>query len=778
MSRPPLARLIRTPRDAEIAARDWLAHFGDTDTRLGPGTADGGVDVESNQSVVQVKAGETPTGRPVIQQTFGVAVVEQKRAMVFSVAPFTGEAVDWADQAGVSLFQLDLTGACAAVNELGQQIFDDADHRLSGWPAVIAELEALRSEGRAGSITSIFKLRNGFQGFFGIWVDAQGNTEAVRDFAGAARRRMANPTEAVEFVAAALRQIGGGYWDCRPVLKVDDDERRFRPRPTYEQPSVPSVVGAGRRPGQPDRPKRIRVTGSDVYKLVAHPSCVRRLFLEAHGEKGDPPTAFGTLLIETGIELERTHLDSLPIVADLSDGSMNERAQQTLAAIDAGEEIIYQGVLSATVRVDGRLIDAVGIPDFLIRSPGGYTIRDTKTAIRISETERPDIVAQLRFYAWLLPRMTGTSADRVEVIAGDGIVHDFPIHGPVSTEDHVRRAIAAKTAHTQPACGVKWSDRGTCPFFQRCWDEAIDRNDLAVVPGVPRSLASELRRRGISTIDDLLHHHSPASLQDVQYRRGSRVVRVGSRADDILRAANALTTRRPIIHGPVDLPSAPTVILFDLEGIPRLGSRYRTDLPVGSETGRSRRTAIPGRVRRPGPERRPGRMDQIPVGGQRSPRPARFRHPVRALGELRTNPAQGLHQGLRRPSRSRPPSTGQPRRPAPNRQRTASPCPSTPTASKRSRNTSDSNAPNQNSEGTGRSPNGKKHSKPHHHNDDKNSCDPSPPTTKKTYSACGPCTGGWPNRHSADPHPQSNPKADRRRESTLEWSRLTAGDLL
>ena len=105
----PLSIPIGSPRDAEVAARDWLEYLGMQDVILGPGSSDQGIDVSSESVVAQVKSGETPTGRPVIQQIFGVASHTRRTAAVFSVSRFTDEAIEWAEQSSVALFRIHRT---------------------------------------------------------------------------------------------------------------------------------------------------------------------------------------------------------------------------------------------------------------------------------------------------------------------------------------------------------------------------------------------------------------------------------------------------------------------------------------------------------------------------------------------------------------------------------------------------------------------------------------------------------------------------------------------
>jgi len=116
----PLLRLIRTPRDAEIVAAEWLRYFGFADAVVTGNGADGGIDVESSLAVAQVKFKGVQTGRPELQQLFGVASHFGKHAFFFSLSEYSQVAINFADEAGISLFKFDYQGQPVAVNALAE----------------------------------------------------------------------------------------------------------------------------------------------------------------------------------------------------------------------------------------------------------------------------------------------------------------------------------------------------------------------------------------------------------------------------------------------------------------------------------------------------------------------------------------------------------------------------------------------------------------------------------------------------------------------------------
>jgi hypothetical protein len=65
-----------------------------------------------------------PTGRPVIQNAFGVAQAESKKALVFSLGGYVPGAITWANKVNVALFRFDLQGAPEPVNDAAKKLFE------------------------------------------------------------------------------------------------------------------------------------------------------------------------------------------------------------------------------------------------------------------------------------------------------------------------------------------------------------------------------------------------------------------------------------------------------------------------------------------------------------------------------------------------------------------------------------------------------------------------------------------------------------------------------
>lgn len=113
----PVPRMLRGATAAEQYAAEVLAALGFDGARVTPPGADGGIDVTSETCIAQVKMEALATGRPAVQALYGVAAVEGKAAVFFSLAGYTARAMEWADRAGVACLQFAFDGSIEASNE-------------------------------------------------------------------------------------------------------------------------------------------------------------------------------------------------------------------------------------------------------------------------------------------------------------------------------------------------------------------------------------------------------------------------------------------------------------------------------------------------------------------------------------------------------------------------------------------------------------------------------------------------------------------------------------
>lgn len=567
--RPP-TRVILTPLDAEIAARDWLAFLGFADARVTVTGPDEGIDVVSLDVVAQVKAVGHPVGRPVVQQIFGVASLAKKQALLFTIEGVTRQAREWADRAEVGLFRLNRSGGVVAENAAAEVLLDAAEGLVLGWSAVRAELEQYLSEGTAAEISSIFELSNGQRGYWMVRHDGAEVVEVSLDVAGSRIGDAGSIAEAVKTVLVGVRSLGASFQDCRPFLAVNGERRRFFPRLSYEAPESEAQHGSSEPTVQWTEPKRLRVTASDLYQALSGQRCDRRIYLDHHGVEPGEPSSLSEMMRDLGTSHEVDALRALGQSFDLGAGTIEERSSRTAAAIDRGEQTLYQPVFLVRREVGSHDCEFVGAPDFMLLTPGGWVIRDTKVAQRVNAADRPDIAAQLQFYGWLFEQSGDERLSHLEVLNGAGDLQRFEHEGWSAIEDVIERIVRMKTASAEPACRTRTA-HSSCAYFDRCWGQAVEQNDVSTVPGVTKGLVSAFNSSGIRTLEGLLDQHDQATLGEVEIAVGKRTQRVGARAERIIRSTESLTTGKPIWFAVPELPPQEHVVLFDLEGVPAIG---------------------------------------------------------------------------------------------------------------------------------------------------------------------------------------------------------------
>jgi len=123
----PSPRLLRSAHEAELAAAEWLQWLGFGDARCTGRGPDQGIDVIAQGLVAQVKAEMRKSTRPQLQHLCGAASrYGGFKTAFFSLAGYTDEAMEWAEQLQIYLFRFDLQGEPQPCNNLARHLFDEA----------------------------------------------------------------------------------------------------------------------------------------------------------------------------------------------------------------------------------------------------------------------------------------------------------------------------------------------------------------------------------------------------------------------------------------------------------------------------------------------------------------------------------------------------------------------------------------------------------------------------------------------------------------------------
>lgn len=93
-----------SPRGAELLCRDWMMYLGERDAVVSQFTADGGIDILSNDYAAQVKHYKGSVGGPEIQQLVGAAHIVSKKPLFFTSGGYTASALSLAEASQLPLF--------------------------------------------------------------------------------------------------------------------------------------------------------------------------------------------------------------------------------------------------------------------------------------------------------------------------------------------------------------------------------------------------------------------------------------------------------------------------------------------------------------------------------------------------------------------------------------------------------------------------------------------------------------------------------------------------
>lgn len=233
--------------------------------------------------------------------------------------------------------------------------------------------------------------------------------------------------------------------------------------------------------------------------------CAHREALRLAGVPDDvAPDPSGDLIRAKGMTheaavlawLKEQHGDAV-VIPD--DGSVEDRAAATGAAMAAGASLIFQGAL--------RGERWLGFCDFLVRRDGPdghwYEPQDAKLA----RSMKPSFAVQLAVYADLLAEAGWRRPDRGAILLGgdDGpVLHSQRL-------DRVRAIVGRLKARyeafvedvarqTRP---VPCAACGLCPYQQRCEAQWREEDALVFVAGVTAGQRDRLETKGVATLEAL-----------------------------------------------------------------------------------------------------------------------------------------------------------------------------------------------------------------------------------------------------------------------------------
>jgi uncharacterized protein len=311
--------------------------------------------------------------------------------------------------------------------------------------------------------------------------------------------------------------------------------------------------------------------------LSAHLACAHATTLElqvARGELVKPPPEGeqAQLLFRKGEEHERAYLQRLRDegrqIAEIClepDLDWERGARETLEALRAGIDVVYQGVL-----VGERWR---GVADFLLRvetpsALGGWSYEALDT--KLARHAKPSFILQLCFYSERLAAVQGTPPAAMHVLLGNLEQESF---APEEFGAYYRRVrgrleqFVADPPATQP---YPVSHCDICRFRPVCeerWDEV---DHLSRVAGIQRRQIERLATIGITTLAGLgrANGTAPGGMPDDIYAKLRQQARLQLAARESGQDSFELLEPQPQ-SGLALLPDpSPGDLFFDFEGNP------------------------------------------------------------------------------------------------------------------------------------------------------------------------------------------------------------------
>ncbi|MHB1244282.1 MAG: TM0106 family RecB-like putative nuclease, partial [Gaiellaceae bacterium] len=248
--------------------------------------------------------------------------------------------------------------------------------------------------------------------------------------------------------------------------------------------------------------EHLLLSPSDVTAFLACEHLTTLALAHAHArgqlERPEVEDEQRDLIFRKGLEHERAYLDSLRaqgksiVEIELDDGDWEAAQARTVAAMEAGADVVYQGVF---VHEGWR-----GVADFLMRQPDGtYEALDTKLA----RSAKPAYILQLLFYNEQLARLQEREPERIHVLLGNGKQASFDPGDFAAYYRRVRSRLERFLADPPPTEPYPVDHCGVCDFRPVC-DAHWDRVDhLSRVAGLYRTQIEKLTAAGIATLAQL-----------------------------------------------------------------------------------------------------------------------------------------------------------------------------------------------------------------------------------------------------------------------------------
>jgi len=323
-----------------------------------------------------------------------------------------------------------------------------------------------------------------------------------------------------------------------------------------------------------DARNRLVYSPTDLCRFMESPfaTWMDRYHLERPGELTPDETSEELeLVFEKGSAFEADYLRQL-VDAGRDVFEVPERGDRlaaTLAAMQEGREVLYQGNL--------RQEPFEGFPDFLVRVDSSsalgefhYEVWDTKLARK----PKPYFLVQLCCYAEMLESIQKRRCEMVRVVLGSGDVSSHRTDDAFYFYLALKEAFLRQMTDFDPArrpVPDPTADHGRWQSHADAWLEKTDH--LVRVAGIAKSQVKKLERAGITTLSDLAATDAERvpGLNDAMFEKLRSQARLQVKSTGLERPLYEVLppTEEPPGHGLSLLPPRSDLdVYFDIEGYP------------------------------------------------------------------------------------------------------------------------------------------------------------------------------------------------------------------
>ncbi|MDD5464905.1 MAG: TM0106 family RecB-like putative nuclease [Candidatus Omnitrophica bacterium] len=323
------------------------------------------------------------------------------------------------------------------------------------------------------------------------------------------------------------------------------------------------------------------ITASKLYDYLQCPHKVWRDIYGPQEEKIDEKNPFVELLWEKGALHEKEIISGIGSFIDLSEGTIEERINKTLAEIKKGTTLIYQGVI--------RYENLLGIPDLLrIMPTGNYLPIDIKSGKGFEgpdESEDEEIMpkkhyaVQLSLYVEILLNLSFASEKKGAIIdiSGRELVYLLEnAQGVRNTQTwwelylEIKNRVSELVSNqVQDKPAIAGSCK-LCPWYNSCKKWCLEKEDLTKIFYLGRSNREILNKDlGIEKVREL----KTLNISDLLAKKKKDKTFLKGFGETLLkkfitRAIILDETKKPVLHQQVHLPEVKKELFFDIEDDP------------------------------------------------------------------------------------------------------------------------------------------------------------------------------------------------------------------